>query len=72
MLSKLSISLTWLSAFLLLSNLDNIIIAYLKDDMIIYERTKYDKQTRVIIIVKVAEVIERYRNEAYMNYYQAM
>ncbi|MFS3049713.1 hypothetical protein [Enterococcus faecium] len=52
--------------------MDNIIIAYLKDDMIIYERTKYDKQTRVIIIVKVAEVIERYRNEAYMNYYQAM
>lgn len=40
--------------------------------MIIYERTKYDKQTRVIIIVKVAEVIERYWNEAYMNYYQAM
>lgn len=40
----------------------------IKDDMIIYDRTKYDKQARVIIIDKAAEIIERYRNEAYMNY----
>ena len=40
----------------------------IKDDQIIYERTKYDKQARVIIIDKAAEIIERYRNEAYMNY----
>lgn len=40
----------------------------IKDDMIIYDRTKYDKQARVIIIDKAAEIIERYRSEAYMNY----
>lgn len=40
----------------------------IKDDMIIYDRTKYDKQARVIIIDKATEIIERYRNEAYMNY----
>ncbi len=40
----------------------------IKDDQIIYERTKYDKQARVIIIDKAAEIIERYRTEAYMNY----
>lgn len=40
----------------------------IKDDQIIYERTKYDKQARVIIINKAAEIIERYRLEAYMNY----
>lgn len=40
----------------------------IKDDQIIYDRTKYDKQARVIIIDKAAEIIERYRNEAYMNY----
>lgn len=40
----------------------------IKDDVIIYERTKYDKQARVIIIDKATEIIERYRNEAYMNY----
>lgn len=40
----------------------------IKDDQIIYERTKYDKQARVIIIDKAAKIIERYRNEAYMNY----
>ena len=40
----------------------------IKDDIIIYERTKYDKQARVIIIDKAAEIIERYRSEAYMNY----
>ena len=39
----------------------------IKDDQIIYERTKYDKQARVIII-DAAEIIERYRTEAYMNY----
>lgn len=33
-----------------------------KRRMIIYERTKYGKQVRVIIIVKVAEIIEHYRN----------
>ena len=40
----------------------------IKDDQIIYELTKYDKQARVIIIDKAAEIIERYRTEAYMNY----
>lgn len=40
----------------------------IKDDIIIYERTKYDKQARVIIIDKAAEIIEHYRSEAYMNY----
>ena len=40
----------------------------IKDDQIIYERTKYDKQARVIIIDKAVEIIERYRTEAYMNY----
>lgn len=40
----------------------------IKDDQIIYERTKYDKQARVIIIDKAADIIERYRTEAYMNY----
>lgn len=40
----------------------------IKDDLIIYDRTKYDKQARVIIIDKAAEIIERYRSEAYMNY----
>lgn len=40
----------------------------IKDEMIIYDRTKYDKQARVIIIDKAAEIIERYRSEAYMNY----
>lgn len=40
----------------------------IKGDMIIYERTKYDKQARVIIIDKAVEIIERYRSEAYMNY----
>ena len=40
----------------------------IKDDLIIYDRTKYDKQARVIIIDKAAEIIERYRTEAYMNY----
>ena len=40
----------------------------IKDDLIIYDRTKYDKQARVIIIDKAAEIIERYRTEADMNY----
>lgn len=40
----------------------------IKGDQIIYERTKYDKQARVIIIDKAVEIIERYRTEAYMNY----
>lgn len=40
----------------------------IKDDQIIYERTKYDKQARVIIVDKAAEIMEKYRNEAYMNY----
>lgn len=40
----------------------------IKGDLIIYDRTKYDKQTRVIIIDKATEIIERYRTEAYMNY----
>ena len=40
----------------------------IKNDQIIYERTKYDKQARVIIIDKAVEIIERYRTEAYMNY----
>lgn len=40
----------------------------IKGDLIIYDRTKYDKQARVIIIDKAAEIIERYRNEAYMSY----
>lgn len=40
----------------------------IKGDQIIYERTKYDKQARIIIIDKAAEIIERYRTEAYMNY----
>lgn len=40
----------------------------IKDDQIIYERTKYDKQARVIIIDKAEEIIERYKNEASMNY----
>lgn len=40
----------------------------IKDDMIFYDRTKYDKQARVIIIDKAAEIMERYKNEASMNY----
>ena len=40
----------------------------IKDDLIIYDRIKYDKQARVIIIDKAAEIIERYRSETYMNY----
>lgn len=40
----------------------------IKGDVIIYDRTKYDKQARVIVIDKAAEIIERYRSEAYMNY----
>lgn len=40
----------------------------IKNDMIVYERTKYDKQARVIIIDKAAEIIDRYKNKAYMNY----
>lgn len=40
----------------------------IKDDQIIYERTKYDKQVRAIIIDNAADIIERYRSEAYMNY----
>lgn len=40
----------------------------IKDGMIIYDRVKYDKQARVIIIDKAAEIIERYRAEASMNY----
>lgn len=40
----------------------------IKGDMIIYDRTKYDKQGRVIIIDKAAEIIEQYRDEAYINY----
>lgn len=40
--------------------------------MIIYEYTKYDKQVRVIIIAKTGEIIERYRNETYMNHHQAV
>lgn len=40
----------------------------IKGDMIIYDRTKYDKQARVIIIDKAEEIIEHYRSEAYMNY----
>ncbi len=40
----------------------------IKGDTIIYERTKYDKQARVIIIDKAAEIIEYYRKEASMDY----
>lgn len=40
----------------------------IKGDMIIYERTKYDKQARVILIDKAAEIIEHYRKEASMDY----
>lgn len=40
----------------------------IKGDQIIYERTKYDKQARVIIINKAVEIIERYKHEASMNY----
>lgn len=36
--------------------------------MIIYDRTKYDKQKRVIIIDKTAKTMERYSDEASMNY----
>ena len=32
------------------------------------DRTKYNKQARVIIIDKAAEIIERYRSKSYMNY----
>ncbi len=41
---------------------------WIKGDMIIYDRTKYDKQGRVIITDKAAEIIERYRGDTYMNY----
>ena len=40
----------------------------IKDDLIIYERTKYDKQARVIVIDKADEIMERYRKDASMNY----
>lgn len=40
----------------------------IKGDMLIYDRTKYDKQARVIIIEIAEEIIERYRSEAYINY----
>lgn len=40
----------------------------IKEDMVIYDRTKFDKQARVILIDKAIEIIDRYRNAAYMNY----
>ena len=40
----------------------------IRNGMIIYDRTKFDKQARVILIDKAIEIIERYRSEAYMNY----
>lgn len=40
----------------------------IRDGMIIYDRMKFDKQARVILIDKAIEIIERYRSEAYMNY----
>lgn len=40
----------------------------IKSDMIIYDRMKCDKEARVLIIDKAAEIIERYRTEASMNY----
>ncbi len=41
---------------------------WIKGDMIIYDRTKFDKQGRAIITSKAAEIMERYRGDAYMNY----
>lgn len=40
----------------------------IRDGMIIYDRTKFDIQARVILIDNAVEIIERYRSEAYMNY----
>ena len=40
----------------------------IKWDLIIYDRIKYEKQARVIIIDKARELIERYKDEASMNY----
>ena len=40
----------------------------IKDDMIVYDRTKFDKQARVILTDKAIGIIDRYRDAAYMNY----
>ncbi len=40
----------------------------LKGDMIVYERTKYDKQARTLLIDKAKVLIEKYANDGYMNY----
>lgn len=40
----------------------------IKDDIIIYDRTKFDKQARVILTDKAIGIIDRYRDTAYMNY----
>lgn len=40
----------------------------IKDDTIIYDCTKCDKQARVILIDKDVKIIERDQSEAYINY----
>ncbi len=42
--------------------------SWIKGDTIEYERTKYPNKARVILTDKAADLIEKYRNEAYMNY----
>ena len=42
--------------------------SWIKGDTIEYERTKYPNKARVILTDKAAGLIEKYRDEAYMNY----
>lgn len=39
-----------------------------KKDELVFERIKCNKQVRVILIDKAKDLIEKYKNEAYMNY----
>ncbi|MFI3262518.1 MAG: tyrosine-type recombinase/integrase [Rikenellaceae bacterium] len=53
-----------------MSPIDVCLLTYdcVKGNAIIYDRVKYDKQARVIIIDKVQELMNKYLNEASMNY----
>ncbi len=40
----------------------------IKGDMIVYERTKCDRQARTLLIDKAKVLIDKYKNEGYMNF----
>lgn len=42
--------------------------SWIKGNSIEYERTKFDNRVRVILTVKAADLIEKYRSESYLNY----